>query len=215
MAALPYVTAPRNIEKALNGIKAAATPESVSQDFVKTILGIKGGSGNQITSYLKKIGFAASDGKPTEIYTTFRNSRTSGQAVVRAMKHGYAPLYNRNEFMHKLDDEALKGLVIEETGAGDDSSVPYLIVACISALKKFADFSAPKESDDSTIKSRDPESRALAKVEAESARRSESSTVGLNLSYTINLNLPATTDIAVFNAIFKSLQDNLLRRGDE
>jgi hypothetical protein len=41
MAALPYVTATGNIEKALKGIKAAATPESVSQDFVKTILGIR------------------------------------------------------------------------------------------------------------------------------------------------------------------------------
>jgi hypothetical protein len=33
----------------------------------------------------------------------------------------------------------------------------------------------------------------------------------LGLSYTINLNLPATTDIDVFNAIFKSLRENLLR----
>jgi hypothetical protein len=33
----------------------------------------------------------------------------------------------------------------------------------------------------------------------------------LGLSYTINLNLPATTEIEVFNAIFKSLRENLLR----
>ena len=33
---------------------------------------------------------------------------------------------------------------------------------------------------------------------------------GLRLGYTINLNLPATTDIAVFNAIFKSLREHLL-----
>ena len=35
--------------------------------------------------------------------------------------------------------------------------------------------------------------------------------IGLNLAYTINLNLPATSDIAVFNAIFKSLKENLLK----
>jgi hypothetical protein len=39
-------------------------------------------------------------------------------------------------------------------------------------------------------------------------------TVGLNLKYTINLNLPATSDIAVFNAIFKSLKENLLKGSD-
>jgi hypothetical protein len=30
------------------------------------------------------------------------------------------------------------------------------------------------------------------------------------ISYTINLNLPATTDVEVFNAIFKSLKENIL-----
>jgi hypothetical protein len=35
---------------------------------------------------------------------------------------------------------------------------------------------------------------------------------GLRLGYTINLNLPATTEIEVFNAIFKSLRENLLRK---
>jgi hypothetical protein len=32
----------------------------------------------------------------------------------------------------------------------------------------------------------------------------------LEISYTINLQLPATTEIAVFNAIFKSLKEHLL-----
>jgi hypothetical protein len=38
MASLPYITSPGNIDRALNGIKSAAVPERVSQDFVKTIL---------------------------------------------------------------------------------------------------------------------------------------------------------------------------------
>jgi hypothetical protein len=36
---------------------------------------------------------------------------------------------------------------------------------------------------------------------------------GLNLSYTINLNLPETSDVEVFNAIFRSLKENLLKVG--
>jgi hypothetical protein len=36
---------------------------------------------------------------------------------------------------------------------------------------------------------------------------------GLNLGYTINLHLPAASDVAVFNAIFKSLREHLLRHG--
>jgi hypothetical protein len=157
MAALPYVTATGNIEKALKGIKAAATPESVSQDFVKTILGIKGGSGNQITAYLKKIGFATPDGTPTDLYKKFRNSATEGWAAAQALKTGYAPLYVRNEYMHKLPDDDLKGLIVEET----------------------------------------------------------TQRLGLNLGYTINLNLPATSDPAVFNAIFRALKEHLLKGSNE
>lgn len=139
MAALPYdVTASGNIERALKGIKTAATPESVSQDFVKTILGIKGGSGNQMTAYLKKIGFATADGTPTDLYKKFRNSATEGWAALQALKAGYGPLYVRNEYMHKLSDDDLEGLVVEETGAEQDSNVTPLIIACIKQLKKFA-----------------------------------------------------------------------------
>jgi hypothetical protein len=122
MSALPYVTAPGNIEKALVGIRTAATPPTVSQDFVKTILGIGGGSGNQITAYLKKIGFATTDGTPTDFYKRFRNSATEGAAAAEALRTGYAPLYVRNEYMHKLNDEQLRGLIVEETGASADSN---------------------------------------------------------------------------------------------
>ena len=42
--------------------------------------------------------------------------------------------------------------------------------------------------------------------------RAEADKTPLKLSYTINLNLPATTEIEVSNAIFKSLRENLLRQ---
>jgi hypothetical protein len=44
-------------------------------------------------------------------------------------------------------------------------------------------------------------------------RSERSNKLGLNLSYTINLNLPATSDQAVFNAIFKSLREHLISDG--
>jgi hypothetical protein len=89
MSNLPYVTAPGNITRALNGIKSAATPERVSQDFVKTVLKIPGGSGDQMTSYLKKIGFAGTDGTPTDIYKSFRNNASSKKAGADAIRKGY------------------------------------------------------------------------------------------------------------------------------
>lgn len=214
MAALPYVTAAGNIEKALKGIKTAATPESVSQDFVKTILGIKGGSGNQITAYLKKIGFATADGAPTDLYKKFRNSATEGWAAAQALKTGYAPLYVRNEHMYKLSDEDLRGLVVEETGAEQDSGVVPLIIACIKQLKKFAKWDqAPiEDKSEKSIRETLPPN-ALSQHNPTTPLPPQA--LGLNLGYTINLNLPATSDPAVFNAIFRALKEHLLKVSNE
>lgn len=215
MATLPYVTSPGNIDKAFTGIRNAATPERVSQDFVKTILKVPGGSGDQLTSYLKKIGFTNPDGTPSDIYRRFRNPSTSGIAAAQALRIGYKPLYVRNEYMHGLSDEKLKGLIIEETGQSHDSNVVQMVFSCIKGIKKYAVF-----------QSADTEETEVKEIVGESLNGGASGAgqglqiqmpptsgqgLGLNLSYTINLNLPATSDIAVFNAIFKSLKENLLK----
>jgi len=208
MANLPYVTASGNVEKALQGIKNAATPERVSQDFVKTILGIKGGSGNQMTSFLKKIGFVNADGSPSDLYKRFRNTATTGSAAAEALKIGYAPLYSRNEYMHKMKDEDLKGLLLEETGQGGDSAVVGLIFSAIKNIKKFATFDSAAQPEGFTTVIRRAEP-VPNDPPAPPAYVGEG--LGINLGYTINLNLPATSDVAVFNAIFKSPKENLLR----
>lgn len=214
MAALPYVTAAGNIEKAIKGIKSAATPESVSQDFVKAILGIKGGSGNQITAYLKKIGLAAADGTPTGLYKKLRNTATEGWAIAQALKIGYAPLYVRNEYMHKLSDEELKGLVVEETGAEQDANVVAMTVACIKQLKKYAkwDVASIEEKNEQVV----IENIGASTLPPQQPNFPQSAQrLGLNLGYTINLNLPATSDPAVFNAIFRALKENLLKDSND
>jgi uncharacterized protein DUF5343 len=216
MATLPYVSSPGNVEKALNGIKTAATPTTVSQDFVKTILKIQGGPGNQMTSYLRKIGFAGADGTPSEIYKRFRNTATEGRAAAEALKIGYKPLYVRNEYMHELTDDKLRGLIIEETGEEKDSRVVTLIMSCIKGLKKYAKYNA-EPIEEKSDKPELPATVSDTETETRHARYSRqelSRMLGMNLSYTINLNLPATTDVAVFNAIFKSLKENLLKDSD-
>ncbi|HEV7291858.1 MAG TPA: DUF5343 domain-containing protein [Devosia sp.] len=140
MASLPYVSSPGNIDKALNGIKQAAVPDSVSQDFVKTILKIPGGSGDQMTSFLKKLGLANPDGSPNDLYRRFRNPASSGAAMAKSIRHAYAPLFVRNEYAHKLPDTEFLGLVVEETGLAHDAPAVRSIVSCFRHLKSFADF---------------------------------------------------------------------------
>lgn len=214
MASLPYVTAPGNVERALKQIKSAATPEAVSQDFVKTILGIPGGSGNQMTAYLRKIGFVAPDGKPTDIYKKFRNTVTEGWAAAQALKTGYAPLYVRNEYMHQLTEEQLRGLIVEETGVEQDSAVVTNVLGCIKHLKKHAKWNVEvveEAGQNSPVAAPpNPDRNQHNYVPPEAPPR-----LGLNLGYTINLNLPATSDPAVFNAIFRALKEHLLSTSND
>jgi hypothetical protein len=208
MAALPYVTSPGNIDRALNAIRQAAVPERVSQDFVKTILKVPGGSGDQMTSFLKKLGFANNDGSPSELYKKFRNPALSGAAVATVLRTAYAPLYVRNEFMHELSDPDLLGLITEETGQAHDSNPVKMIFSAIRHLKTFADFkSQPSEGPTAAPAI---ESYPVPRPRSGGAAQS----IGLNLGYTINLNLPATTDPEVFDAIFKSLKAHLLQVED-
>ncbi len=215
MAALPYVTAPGNVTKALDAIISAATPKTVTQDFVKEILKIPGGSGDQMTSFLKKIGMAGPDGTPTNTYKKFRNEATRGAAATAALRHGYAPLYKRNEYMHTLTVAKLKGLIIEETGADQKNVGVAQTAKCIQRINAFA--SHDEDSIETNITEQEnskPESLGDRHIPPIPQLPPVERGVGMNLSYTINLNLPATSDIAVFNAIFKSLKENLLSASD-
>lgn len=215
MSQLPYVTSPGNIDKALAGIKTAAVPDRVSQDFVKTILKIPGGSGDQMTSYLRKIGFTNLDGTPSEIYKRFRNPTLSGGAIATVIKNAYAPLYVRNEYVHELNDQALVGLIMEETGQAHDSNIVKMTFACIKHLKNFADFRPSADEMPPTPPAdliRTPPPPNSSPQQSDTTKTNGS--IGLNLGYTINLNLPATSDPEVFDAIFKSLKQHLLRSDD-
>ncbi|WP_434713165.1 DUF5343 domain-containing protein [Rhizobium sp. YTUHZ045] len=201
---LPYLSSPGTIKTALDRIRAAATPERVTHDFVQTRLQMKGGTGASIPPFLKKIGFVNSDGSPSGIYHKFRNAQTAAAAIAEAVRLGYRELFEANEYCYDLGDRELHSLICQVTGAATDSSVARLTVSTFRNLRDLADFNAQSRSLDLVEESDRPTPLSIP------TGTSENQSLGLNLSYTINLNLPATADQAVFNAIFRSLREHLL-----
>lgn len=204
---LPYLASPGSIVKCLERIASAATPDKVTGDFVSTKLAIKGGTGKALVPFLKKVGFVNSDGSPSQLYKRFRNQTESERAVAEAIRIGYSALYSVNEYCHDLSHEELRGIVVHVTGQELASAVVQLTVSTFEKMKTMADFeSAPG------IEENEPPNVSHSSMPATAPVASSRSIgkMGMNLSYTINLNLPATSDIAVFNAIFKSLKENLL-----
>jgi uncharacterized protein DUF5343 len=203
---LPYVAQPGSMTNILDKVREAKTPERFTQDFLQTKLGFKGGTSRQFIPLAKKIGFLKSDGTPTELYTQFRNTRSSKAAMAAGLRIGYSELFERNEYAYNLDREHLRGLVLEITGLESDSSVVDKVCLTFEKLKALADFEAAGESNVDT--ENNDESMAPASAVAVETKVAS---LPIGLTYTINLVLPKTDDPAVFNAIFKSLRDNLLR----
>lgn len=202
---LPYLSSPGSIRTGLERIRDAATPDRVTTDFIQTKLAIKGGTGASLAAFLKKVGLVNSDASPSDLYKRFRNTQTSGMAIAEAVRIGYRELFDINEYCYVLNDKDLLSLVCQVTGAAADSRTAELTVATFKHLKSFADFETKAKSMDVVAE----ESATAVPITYPSAPTNQSN-LGLNLSYTINLNLPATSDQAVFNAIFRSLREHLL-----
>ncbi len=209
---LPYSTSIGTLEKMLEKIKAAPAPERFTQDFVGTKLSMKGGSANACIPLLKKMGFVAGDGSPTSAYKEFRNPAKSRLVLGTAFKKLYARLYEMNEYIHDATDADVLGLIVECTGGEHDNVATKYTLTTFNMLRKHADFDAeeieteiveqPKE--ETEFYHQNPVTVNLPQQPSSQQGK------GLNLSYTINLNLPATKDVEVFNAIFKSLKEHIL-----
>jgi hypothetical protein len=201
----PFMNAYGLVPKVLDKIIEAQQPERFTQDFLSTKLGFSGGSPRAVIPLLKRIGFLSSEGVPTPLYGKFRNSDSRGAAMAEALRTGYKDIFERNEYAQDLTKDKLKNLVIEITGAKPTDTSVASIVGTFENLKKYAEWDAASAAPKEKIKVLPP-----AEIPPE-VRQPAAQNGRLNLSYTINLKLPETSDVEVFNAIFRSLKENLLR----
>jgi hypothetical protein len=211
---LPYSTSIGTLLNMLEKIKSAPVPERFTQDFVSTKLTMKGGTAAACIPFLKKMGFVATDGTPTELYKEFRNPHKSRIAIGKAFRKLYHKLYEMNEYIHDATDPEILGMIVQHTGGEKNSTVTKSTLGTLNALRKISDFDTEPEhevEEAGAFHSKNPLSKSILQIDpqvqpAPQQQRSK----GINLAYTINLNLPATKDIEVFNAIFKSLKEHIL-----
>ena len=204
----PFINSYGLVTKILDKIKDAKTPDRFTQDYLANTLGFSGGSAKPFIPLLKRIGMLSSDGAPTDLYKQFRNPDHSKSAIGKAIKHGYADLYERNEKVHSLDKKSLEGLVIQATGLDQGAATLRAITGTFENLKSFASF----ENLEKKIEKEPPAKDKDTPDSSDKNNMGEDDDLRLNLSYTINLVLPKTEDVAVFNSIFKALRENLLKK---
>ncbi|MDG6985897.1 MAG: DUF5343 domain-containing protein [Nitrososphaerota archaeon] len=195
----PYVMAYGKLSSLFAKIIEASPPPKFNRDFVNTVLGFKSSSDQAYPPFLKRLGFIDDANVPTQDYKDYREGGTLAKTIMaKRIRASYPTIFQAKEYAWRLNKQELTATVKRVHGLADESQALEAIVGTFSALCGLADFEAEPTKKEAKVK------------EPEEPKEAASSPARLGLSYTVVLNLPATTDIEVFNAIFKSLKENIL-----
>jgi hypothetical protein len=175
-------------------------------------LGFTSSNHRALIPLLKALGFLSPDGAPTPRYHEYRSKAQARRVMAEALRESYRDLFVLTERPTDGDRGLIEGKFKSAHNTSD--RVAQLMANTFYALLALADLDKvgepkaqpppPKLEDADDL----PE-KTLPKREDkddEPHRRPARPT----LHYNIQIHLPATKDIEVFNAIFKSLKEHLL-----
>lgn len=195
----PYVNAYGQLPKLFEAIITASVPPKVTQDFLYSKLEMKSTSHRPFVPFLKRLGFLDESNTPTQFYKDYRDRTKSKIIMADCIRKSYSTLYESHEYAHTLGETELISKMKTITGLDENNKALSSMVGTFKELCKLADF-----------ENKEPIQKKESETETEIIVTNKPSGVKLGISYTINLNLPATTEIEVFNAIFKSLKEHIL-----
>ncbi|HET6432831.1 DUF5343 domain-containing protein [Dyella sp.] len=201
---LPYTTSHGVLKRVMEKIPHSEKPSVFNTDFLATVMEASGGAARPVPPILKAVGFLNQSGTPTELYSQFQTENGRAGAAVQALKNGFAEVFRRNQYAHRADEPTLTDIIVAVTGLPKrDPVVRYIL----NTFQVFQDFGKGfREDQTSTDKEVDQKNLEIS---------STTSAVGppmkhMQLAYNINVILPETTNVEVYNAIFRSLKANLL-----
>ena len=155
---------------------------------------------------LKALGFLSPEGTPSQRYSDYRNSAQSRKVMGEALKDAYGDLFTIKASPTPADRALIEGKFKSTHNATPNTA--KLMASTFYALLALADLS-PVESTSAAKKIEQKKEETIAKPEMDISTK-ESAKHRPTLHYNIQIHLPATKDVEVFNAIFKSLKEHLL-----
>jgi hypothetical protein len=203
---IPYTPSPGVLRKALELIIPAERPDKFGGDYMATILKLTGGGARAVPPFLKKMQFIGADGTPTLLYSRFKTDNGRAQAAYDGLRNAFGELFRRNEYVHKADESSVKDTIVEITGLKKSDPILRLMYASFDAVRSFIVGDVPGKAENNRVETADDSGDVQIRSNGAAV-----SGLTLGLSYQINIVLPETENLAVFNAIFRSLRDNLLR----
>lgn len=201
--ALPstYTVAPKRIPDLFAQVRDGQAPERVTQQLLKD-WGFSSSNDRALIPLMKALGFLSPDGKPTTRYHDYRDHSRSPVVMAEALRESYSDIFLIKENPTEADKKAIEGKFKSFHNVSD--KVARLMMRNFYQLLTLADLSNKKTR-------KKPDKKADEKLHTEAPPGERRAEVGLaELHYNIQIHLPATKDVEVYNAIFKSLREHLV-----
>lgn len=201
-----YTVAVGRIPDLFAKIRDGQAPEQFTQQLLKD-WGFTSSNDRVLLPLLKDLGFLSADGQPTQRYHDYRDHSRSKTVMAQALRDAYGDIFLIKEHPTDSDKDAIQGKFKSYHNVSDH--VASLMTKTFYSLLKLADLKAqspakksPKTQEsamqpEAPEKASPPEAAVLPQVKA------------TGLYYNIQIHLPASKDIEVYNAIFKSLREHL------
>jgi Family of unknown function (DUF5343) len=207
-----YLVSVKNLAKFLEALRRAQAPDKVTLRFIEE-LGFTSTNDRLFIPLLKGLKLIDEAGKPTARYHSFLDDTRWKQVLAAGIKDAYPDLFRVNRSANSLSREQLSGKIKSLSEGKLSPAVLGNVTRTFIELVKLADFGGssgeeePREQTDEGSDLPPPaplESRTAAD---EPPRRGERAT----LVYRIEIVLPAVRDQAIYDAIFRSAKEHLLK----
>jgi hypothetical protein len=199
-----YVLATNRIPDLFRKIQDGQAPDRFTNQLLKD-WGFKSTNDRAFIPLLKALGLLTADGNPTPRYLEYRDHSRSKQILGQAIREAYADIFLIKEHPTTADKNAVEGKFKSFHNASDN--VAGLMTKTFYGLLPLADLSSNSHSKPKI----EPAPQQIEETEEEKTNlKIPNGALDRSFHYNIQIHLPATKDVEVYNAIFKSLKDHLI-----
>ncbi|MYK54485.1 MAG: hypothetical protein F4032_22250 [Gemmatimonadetes bacterium] len=217
-----YVQVNRQISDFFSKLQEGQAPDQFTQQHLKDI-GYPSSSHRALIPLMKSLEFLTPEGVPTSRYHEYRNRAQARRIMGEALRGAYSDLFLIKEKPSEDDRDLIEGKFKSTYNSTD--RIAKLRANTFFALMGIADLdhspkskpSPPtKTSDKSKTENPPPASQTDPQRQPQSQKPGSQipppppASDPPSLHYNIQIHLPATKDLEVYNAIFKSLKEHLL-----
>jgi Family of unknown function (DUF5343) len=212
--ALPeqYLLTTKNLDAFFNSILSAQAPPKFTNKFLEQ-LEFKSTNDRLFIGVLKFLGFIDSNGIPQERYFKFLDQTQSKQILAASIKESYSDLFAVNIKANEMTVNEVKNKLKTLTQGTKSDTVLSCMANTFTSLVKYADFSKQQTTElkaISRIDTQEQEEESSNKNEHKLTQELVNKSITTEMHYNIQIHLPETRDMAVYDAIFKSLKEHLL-----